>query len=91
MKETEYKIDRKRKIGNDSNIKNETPNSNQIKSNQIKSNLHMSARWYLECGAHVDLGNGHGCYRPGGIYWWNQWRKDVKSWMKVEKLSLIHI
>ena len=47
----------------------------------------MSARWYLECGAHVDLGNGHGCYRPGGIYWWNQWRKDVKSWMKVEKVE----
>lgn len=47
----------------------------------------MSAMWLLEYGAHVHFDRGHGCYRPGGIYRWNEWRGDVQSWMRSENLS----
>ena len=36
--------------------------------------------------AHVDSDRGHGCYRPGGFHRWNEWRRDVESWMTPENL-----
>ena len=38
---------------------------------------------YPQCGNQIS----HGCYRPGGTYWWNQWRADVNAWMKDKNVK----
>ena len=56
------------------NIKTK-PSNPKWKIQNRKSEL-----WYPEYQA-------HGCYLPGGICWFNDWRLDVESWMKAENLS----
>ena len=55
------------------NIKTK-PSNPKWKIQNRKSEL-----WYPEYQA-------HGCYLPGGICWFNDWRLDVESWMKAENL-----
>ena len=55
------------------NIKTK-PSNPKWKIQNRKSEL-----WYPEYQA-------HGCYLPGGISWFNDWRLDVESWMKAENL-----
>ena len=35
--------------------------------------------------------SAHGCYLLGGICWFNDWRADVESWMKEEKLPSYYL
>ena len=41
----------------------------------------------LEYGAHVYSSKNPGCYPLCGVYWWNEWKYDVPSWMKASKIS----
>ena len=40
----------------------------------------------LEYGAHVYSSKNPGCYPFCGVYWWNEWKYDVPSWMKASKI-----
>ena len=42
--------------------------------------------WYMECGTHVNSCRSSGCCSFCGLYWFNDWKNDVDSWMKEENI-----
>ena len=40
----------------------------------------------MECRTHVNSCRSSGCYSFCGLYWCNDWKNDVDSWMKEENI-----